>query len=480
MRPGFGQVEAARRRLKPECLPPLARWRDTPRMLGRVLSLVAALLLSCASTDAHSYARPLQAETARQGFAAAAHDAHRAQARVTTDAASENSPAAAEASDGRRFYAKARYYGGGRGGFISVDPWDGDQTNPLSYNKYLYAFGNPGSYVDPDGRCAGPLIIPCAAAIATAGTWAIDYARARWFGTPQEQASPAAVATASTAYALETTGTAAAATLLIAQTGGAATPLAVGLLQGGRTGLNVALMQNAPRVAAAADDLAYTVAGFSGANTPPLTAPLALGGAQAIDAIVDAARPTIRYGDEAPRVVWQSDVPAAARPPIQRDRVEIAEGKGGAPIATVPASDAVRRKPERGTPEGDSWRYDRYVSGGGQRSFEDWYRISRGGRSGGDNHRQIQRGLGELDFDTEVQFGGRYADAAGSGEIHQIGGRNKRGDPIMRERRAILEIVNSREYQGQTIYFWDKNEPAPGPIANPHLSSIWGPVNGDE
>jgi len=125
-------------------------------MLGRVLSLVAALLLSCASTDAHSYARPLQAETARQGFAAAAHDAHRAQARVTTDAASENSPAAAEASDGRRFYAKARYYGGGRGGFLSVDPWQGDATNPLSYDKYLYGYANPGMYIDPDGRLGMP------------------------------------------------------------------------------------------------------------------------------------------------------------------------------------------------------------------------------------------------------------------------------------------------------------------------------------
>jgi hypothetical protein len=33
-----------------------------------------------------------------------------------------------------------------------VDPWGGDQANPLSYNKYLYGYANPGVYFDPDGR----------------------------------------------------------------------------------------------------------------------------------------------------------------------------------------------------------------------------------------------------------------------------------------------------------------------------------------
>jgi RHS repeat-associated protein len=121
-------------------------------MLGRVLSLVAAFLIACASTGAHGYARPLQPETAHRGFATAAEAAHRAQAHVTPEAASENSPAIAEASDGRRFYAKARYYGAGRGGFLSVDPWDGDPSSPVSLNKYLYGYANPGVYVDPDGR----------------------------------------------------------------------------------------------------------------------------------------------------------------------------------------------------------------------------------------------------------------------------------------------------------------------------------------
>jgi len=51
-----------------------------------------------------------------------------------------------------RYYAKARYYGAGRGSFISVDPWDGDPTSPVSLNKYLYGYANPGVYFDPDGR----------------------------------------------------------------------------------------------------------------------------------------------------------------------------------------------------------------------------------------------------------------------------------------------------------------------------------------
>jgi len=72
------------------------------------------------------------------------------------NAASPNGPIA-----NARYYAKARYYGAGRGSFISVDPWGGDQLNPVSYGKYLYAYNNPGAYTDPDGRCAGPLIVPC-------------------------------------------------------------------------------------------------------------------------------------------------------------------------------------------------------------------------------------------------------------------------------------------------------------------------------
>jgi RHS repeat-associated protein len=63
-----------------------------------------------------------------------------------------NAAGATGAVANARYYAKARYYNAGRGSFLSTDPWSGDQTNPLSYNKYLYAYANPGAYVDPDGR----------------------------------------------------------------------------------------------------------------------------------------------------------------------------------------------------------------------------------------------------------------------------------------------------------------------------------------
>jgi RHS repeat-associated protein len=302
-------------------------------MLNRLLNLAAALLLACASTGVHGYARPLQPETAHRGFATAAQGAHRDQANVTPEAASENSPTSVEPPDGRRFYAKARYYGAGRGSFLSVDPWDGNTTSPVSLNKYLYGYANPGVYVDPDGRCVGPFIIPCAAAIATGGTYAIEYVRAAWFGTPEEQQNPAAAATASTAYALETNLTAAAGAALVVQTGGTAAPLVAGLMQGGRTGLNVALMQNAPRVAATADDVAYTLVAATGANTPSLTAPLALPTAQAIDAAVEAARPVIRYGDEATRIATHSDVPAAPTARGESQPLQISEGLSGQPVA---------------------------------------------------------------------------------------------------------------------------------------------------
>ncbi|MGP4842946.1 RHS repeat-associated core domain-containing protein [Marinobacter sp. 1Y8] len=50
-------------------------------------------------------------------------------------------------------YAKARYYDPDTGRFLSQDPWEGDTTIAPSLNKYLYAYGNPLYYIDPDGRC---------------------------------------------------------------------------------------------------------------------------------------------------------------------------------------------------------------------------------------------------------------------------------------------------------------------------------------
>ena len=41
------------------------------------------------------------------------------------------------------------------GRFISRDVWDGDYTIPMSYNTWLYGYGNPVNYVDPGG------LFPC-------------------------------------------------------------------------------------------------------------------------------------------------------------------------------------------------------------------------------------------------------------------------------------------------------------------------------
>lgn len=50
------------------------------------------------------------------------------------------------------YYFKARFYDPDIGRFLSEDPADGDSKNPPSLHKYLYAYGNPTGYVDPDGQ----------------------------------------------------------------------------------------------------------------------------------------------------------------------------------------------------------------------------------------------------------------------------------------------------------------------------------------
>jgi hypothetical protein len=137
-------------------------------------------------------------------------------------------------------------------------------------------------------------------------------------------------------------------------------------------------------------------------------------------------------------------------------------------------------KPPKGTPEGDKWRHDRYKGDGGELSYDEWYKKSRGGRSGGPNHQAIQDKLAEQGNKKEVTFGNRAADAASDTEIHQIGGLNKRGDPIARERDAIEDIIKSEEYKQnpRDIYFWDKTNPDVPPIKNPQDLPSWGSRSG--
>ncbi len=48
-------------------------------------------------------------------------------------------------------YLRARYLDPAQGRFISRDTWEGDDSTPISYNRWLYGFGNPIKFGDPSG-----------------------------------------------------------------------------------------------------------------------------------------------------------------------------------------------------------------------------------------------------------------------------------------------------------------------------------------
>jgi len=54
-------------------------------------------------------------------------------------------------------YLRARYYAPASGRFLTMDAWDGDPYQPLSYNPWLYVAANPVNFVDPSGLwyCTG-------------------------------------------------------------------------------------------------------------------------------------------------------------------------------------------------------------------------------------------------------------------------------------------------------------------------------------
>jgi RHS repeat-associated protein len=55
-------------------------------------------------------------------------------------------------SDLGLYYLRARYYNPLTGRFMSRDPEDGNQYDPATLHKYLYADGNPVDLIDPTGR----------------------------------------------------------------------------------------------------------------------------------------------------------------------------------------------------------------------------------------------------------------------------------------------------------------------------------------
>jgi RHS repeat-associated protein len=56
------------------------------------------------------------------------------------------------------YYLRARYYNARDGRFLSQDPLDGDDNDPISLHRYLYAGDSPLDMVDPGG-CARVLVV---------------------------------------------------------------------------------------------------------------------------------------------------------------------------------------------------------------------------------------------------------------------------------------------------------------------------------
>lgn|GEM_PF-4407532 len=48
-------------------------------------------------------------------------------------------------------YLRARHYAPAMGRFLSRDTWAGDYNRPMSYNRWMYGYGNPIAWTDPTG-----------------------------------------------------------------------------------------------------------------------------------------------------------------------------------------------------------------------------------------------------------------------------------------------------------------------------------------
>ncbi len=59
-------------------------------------------------------------------------------------------------------YLRARYYNPVDGRFVSRDTWEGDEYQPITYNKWTYANANPIYYVDPSGEVAIAAVVALA------------------------------------------------------------------------------------------------------------------------------------------------------------------------------------------------------------------------------------------------------------------------------------------------------------------------------
>jgi len=73
------------------------------------------------------------------------------------------------------YYYGARWYDQSIGRFISVDKGSGSFGNPQSLNSYVYACGNPTTYVDPDGN--EPTLFTQLASVLSGYFWTLRYFR---------------------------------------------------------------------------------------------------------------------------------------------------------------------------------------------------------------------------------------------------------------------------------------------------------------
>jgi RHS repeat-associated protein len=66
-------------------------------------------------------------------------------------------------SNSELVYLRARWYASSQGRFLTKDSWPGNYSQPISYNAWLYGYGNPIKHADPTGR------FPTFADVATGG-----------------------------------------------------------------------------------------------------------------------------------------------------------------------------------------------------------------------------------------------------------------------------------------------------------------------
>ncbi len=68
-------------------------------------------------------------------------------------------------SEANQYYLRARYYAPGIGRFITIDPIEGNEMEPITLNKYMYGNADPVNNIDPSGKIVSLLNIVIAISI---------------------------------------------------------------------------------------------------------------------------------------------------------------------------------------------------------------------------------------------------------------------------------------------------------------------------